>query len=373
MRLLVRHRYRLLLVIATALVLWRMFFWSSPVQLQPLPARQQVIDVHCHIACLDTQSGCYISPALRHNARFPVYMKLMQVSDEELAGGKADVGALIAAGIEHSRYVSKAVILALDGVVRDGHISKGASEIIVPNAFVWQQTKQHANLLFGASINPYRDDALSELERVKKQGAVLIKWIPSIMHIDPADPELIPFYRQMVRFGLPLLTHTGKEHAFTHADDSLADSRRLELPLSLGVTVIAAHVASTGEQQGVRDFDLLLPMFARYPRLYADVSTLTQINKIGYMHEVLAHPEIHSHLIYGSDWPLSVFPLASPWYFADMLDVASMWSISRIANTWDADIRLKQALGMPSAVFARTREVLGLVYSAKGSSSLWHH
>ena len=105
-------------------------------------------------------------------------------------------------------------------------------------------------MLYGASINPNRPDALARLEKAKSNGAVLIKWIPAIMAIDPADPNLTGFYRKLVELDLTLLTHAGQERSFAHADDKLGDPLRLELPLSLGVTVIAAHIATTGENEG---------------------------------------------------------------------------------------------------------------------------
>ncbi len=54
----------------------------------------------------------------------------------------------------------------------------------------------------------------------------------------------------------------------------------LELPLSLGVTVIAAHIASTGKNNGKGKFERLLPLFQRFEYLYTDISSLTQINKL---------------------------------------------------------------------------------------------
>jgi hypothetical protein len=71
----------------------------------------------------------------------------------------------------------------------------------------------HHNLLFGASINPKRKNALEEVAQAKQDGAVLIKWIPSIMDFDPADTAFIPFYLAMKRARLPLLTHTGTENS----------------------------------------------------------------------------------------------------------------------------------------------------------------
>jgi hypothetical protein len=101
------------------------------------------------------------------------------------------------------------------------------------------------------------------------------------MYIDPADSRIIPFYKKMVELDLALLSHAGQKRSFAHARDELGDPKRLVLPLSLGVTVSAAHITSTCENEGEEGFLRLLPMFERYPNLYAGISSLTQINKLG--------------------------------------------------------------------------------------------
>jgi predicted TIM-barrel fold metal-dependent hydrolase len=162
----------------------------------------------------------------------------------------------------------------------------------------------------------------------------------------------------MAELNLPLLTHTGAEKSFTWANDEFGDPERLRLPLELGVTVIAAHVATTGEHEGERDIDRLARLMTEYPNLYTDISSLTQINKLAYMKEALLRPEFKDRLIYGTDFPLINTSLVSPWYFPLNLTPSQMWRISRIDNPWDRDVALKQALGVPADVFSRSHELL---------------
>ena len=182
---------------------------------------------------------------------------------------------------------------------------------------------------------------------------MLVKWIPSIMWIDPADPAHVAFYREMARLGLPLLSHTGMEKSFASARDELGDPRRLELPLRHGVTVIAAHIATTGRSEGRDNFERILPMFAEYPNLYTDISSLTQINKLGYLAAALERDDIADRLLYGSDWPLQFAPLISPWYHLRHISLREAKTVSRVDNQWDRDMALKVALGVPEEVFQR--------------------
>lgn len=326
-----------------------------------LPPEKTYLDMHTHVAGIGAgNSGCFVSDELRNSYKFHFYMSAFGVSVEEVqSAGDQIVVAQLSQRVAQSKYTAQAVVLALDGVIlKDGSLSTERTQVYVPNEFVAQETARYDNLLFGASINPNRPDALERLEKVKSDGAVLVKWIPSIMHIDPADPKLIPFYQKMKKLGLPLLTHAGNERSFAHSHDELSDPVRLSLPLSLGVTVIAAHIASTGEKDGVGYFYRILPMFERYSNLYTDNSSLTQINKLGYLAEALKDSRVVDRMLHGSDWPLQFFPLVSPWYQIKHLSLADAQFISGQANVLDRDVLTKKAMGVPEAVFARSREIV---------------
>lgn len=321
------------------------------------------LDMHVHAAGIGAGgSGAFVGPALADSWRLPIYLRAFGVTEDELeTAGDALVIERISAWIAESARVGRAVVLALDGVVDgEGRLDRDATQVYVPNEFVAAQTARHDNLCFGASVNPHRHDAIERLERAHAAGAVLVKWIPNIMAIDPAAEALAPFYRRLVELGLPLLSHAGQERSFAHADDALGDPRRLALPLSLGVTVIAAHIATTGSIDGEGNFERLLPMFERHPNLYADVSSLTQINKRGYLPRALTLDGLTERLLYGTDWPLQFFPLVSPYYQVDAIGWREARAIAAIDNPWDRDVALKQAMGVPAAVFARAENVLPL-------------
>lgn len=351
-----------LLALALALAI---IYWAIPGAELPPPSSTHggYVDMHVHVGCIGAGgSGCFVSPELRDGYKFPFYLRAFDTSQEELeAKGDVIVIEKLSRKIAASRLVAKAVVLAMDGVVTpSGELDLSKTQIFVPNEYLVRELAAYDNLLFGASVNPYRPDALQRLEWVKRHGAVLIKWIPAIMEIDPADTRIVPFYEKLIELDLPLLTHAGQERSFAHARDELGDPLRLKLPLELGVTVIAAHIATTGEIDGEENFDRLLPMFEQYPNLYSEISSLTQINKLGYLKRALEHEPILDRLIYGSDWPLQFFPLVSPWHQLRHLSFARMKAIQEIENQWDRDVELKRAMGVEPAIFARSAELLGL-------------
>lgn len=365
MNLLKRYSCRLLaclFLIATLLLVPLLLGGAQPFQpREPLPAAA-FTDLHCHTAGLGAGgSGCFVSARMRHSFKLRYYLKAFGVTEKEiLREGDSIVITRLSERLAGSQHVGHAVVLALDGVVdARGELDPAQTEIYVPNEFLATEVPKHPNLLWGASINPYRPDALARLEWARAHGAVLVKWLPSVQHIDPADERLIPFYRKMVELGLPLLTHTGNERSFTQARDELCDPDRLRLPLREGVTIIAAHAATTGQFHGERSFDRLSRLMPDFPNLYADISSLTQLNKLGYLNEVLRRPEFRHRLLYGTDYPLiEIHALVSPWYFPRQLSLRQRLAIGKIKNPWDRDVALKQALGVPADVWTRADAIL---------------
>ncbi|SPE56117.1 Metal-dependent hydrolase superfamily protein (fragment) [Verrucomicrobia bacterium] len=178
------------------------------------------------------------------------------------------------------------------------------------------------------------------------------------MDIDPADPKLIPFYKKMAELKLPLLSHTGKEKSFSRASDEFGDPEKLRLPLSLGVTVVAAHIASSANYQGERGPDRLARLMREFPNLCTDISALTQINKPGCLKEALTRPEFSGRLVYGSDFPLINTALVSPWYSLH-LSWRQKFSIWRTKNPWDRDVLMKHDLGVSIETFSRSGTMFG--------------
>lgn len=323
--------------------------------------RKNIIDIHCHTAGIGAgNSGCFVCDSMRCNLRYKLFLKAFGVTEDDLLReGDGLVMRLISEELERSQRVAAAVILAMDGVVsEDGELDLGRTEIYIPNQFVAAETAKYENLLFGASVNPLRRDAIERLQQAAEQGAVLLKWLPSIMHMDPADERFVPFYLKLKELGLPLLTHTGAESSFTTARNELADPERLRLPLSLGVKVIAAHAASNGTNGGESNHKRFLRLCGEFPNLYADISALTQVNRLGHLTRLLKHRELHGRLIYGSDMPLLNTPIVTPFAYPHELSPRRMLQISRIGNPWDQDVALKEALGVPEEVFERAGRII---------------
>ena len=346
-----------------ALLLLRIIFFSGPLRTPVTPPPTGIIDMHCHTAGIGAgESGAWVSDVMKRSWKFKLYMRFFDCSEKEIrAKGDQVIIDIIARSIRESVHVEGAVILALDAPYSaEGKMERDAGEIYVPNRFVGESIKSFPELYFGASVHPCRPDALKELAWSKENGAVLVKWLPNIQQIDPSDERHIAFYRKLVELDLPLLSHVGDEESFSTANDALGDPQLLKLPLDLGVRVIAAHVASSGKSQGEDNVERLLKMMPEYPNLVADLSTLTQFNRRKYLRKVLNDERLEGRLMYGTDYPLTNTPMVTPWQYFMNLKLRQLRQLAGTKNSWDRDVKLKAALGVPPEVFTFSRDYLGL-------------
>lgn len=345
-----------------------------------------ITDMHAHVGCLtrrterdgDPGDECMVSQEMRNDFKFKHYLEGFGVTEEKILSNPFATFDTLVAKLKSSSRVRRAVVLALDAWVdrTTGQVVPEKTQLYVPNRFVLEgiRRKESEGLFhFGASINPYRRDAIARLEQAKRDGAVLIKWIPNTMNIDPSDPAIIPFYEKLKELELPLLVHTGNEATFAWADNALADPVRLEVPLRLGVTIIAAHVATSGKIDGQKNYDRLKVLFDKEEyrgRLFADISATTQFNRVKAFKPFIEDDAFRGRLLYGTDWPLidvelkgvAIIPFflyATPLY-GNVISLRQAKEIHALTSSFDRDVRLKEMLGAGPEVFTQSEKVLHL-------------
>jgi len=299
------------LFLLMAFAILRLVFFKGTIGKSVTEPPVGIIDMHCHTAGFGAGgSGAWVSDSLGRSWKFGLYLKIFGSTKAEVEReGDVVLMKIIAESIRESKHVDGAVILAMDApYTKDGELDREAGEVFVPNRFVGESVKGFGGLHFEASVHPSRKDALEELEWSKAAGAVLVKWLPNIQNIDPSDERYRSYYGKLVELDLPLLTHVGDEDSFTQTNNALGDPHLLRFPLECGVRVIAAHVASTGESGGQDNVERLLEMMPKFPNLFADISTLTQMNRKKYLPVVLNDSRLDGRLMYGTDYPLTNTP-----------------------------------------------------------------
>lgn len=350
----------------------------------PDVASKDLIDMHVHFACMQEKSGCYVSKEFQDGWKMGIYLSSLGVTKEEIEKeGDQVVIKKLSERIEHSAYIKKAVVLALDGIYdrTTGELDRKRTQVMFSNEFLTRELKKYDNLLYGTSINPFRKSALQDLEQAKKDGAVIVKWIPCIMGFNPAedDPRLDAFYKKLKELNLPLLSHTGGESTFMWSEDEKCNPSYLRKPLSMGVTVVGAHMASHGSfkdtvtQKEKPGIQIISELMSEFDNFYVDISAVTQINRPNHVKYALPFieacnekrkaeaytPKRSCHVLYGSDWPLTNVEVKG-FYLADYrlywFHLTDFWRtyISMQDSVFDRDVALKKGLGMPDKIFKDT-------------------
>ncbi len=332
-------------------------FEDVPSDIEQLPPalRRAAVDVHVHAMGLGTGgTGCWMSHATRTalNARIGLWNLRLRFDQPDLDQAYA---AYLLRHIRGAGFLRQVVLLAQDWT----HTEAGARDeahtpFYTPNTYVARLAREHDEFLFGASIHPYRSDALDALDRAAEEGAVLMKWIPSVQAIRLEDRRCRAFFRRLVRHRMPLLTHVGDERSLQTAREDYGDPDTLVAPLEEGVTVIAAHAASLGERGGRSHFDRLAELLSRWPSLYADTAALTLYTRWRVLLKLAGRTDLHARLVHGSDFPL---PPATT-LFAGRMPPGRWWNAWKRENGLRRDFEIKQALGLPEQIYTRGYELL---------------
>jgi predicted TIM-barrel fold metal-dependent hydrolase len=243
--------------------------------------------------------------------------------------------------------LGQAVILACDDLYDEtGHRFPGLSGLFVPNDYVLELSRHHAEFLPAASIHPARPDAIAELERCAAAGALLLKLLPCVQAVDCNRQIYKPFWERMARLNLPLLAHTGGEFSLpTHRRD-LQSVETLRLPLQCGVTVIAAHCGTPALPWDQDYFDQFDRMRKSFPNLYGDLSALSQITHLRTLDRLRKDPR---QILYGSDYP--VLSTAFWSRLKGWITKPAYHRIRTIRNPLEKKFQLTVALGFPERVF----------------------
>ncbi|MBI3724040.1 amidohydrolase family protein [bacterium] len=316
-----------------------------------------VVDTHAHLVGLDRDGhGCVVSETMKHKLSTRVVLKAAGAS---LSEPPADVDRkyvdLLRRQLDTAPSVDRVVLFAFDGVYRDdGSLDESRTHLLVPNDFAFEVAASHPKVWVGASVNPYRKDALAELERCAARGAVLVKWIPSTQGFDPADPRCEAFYGKLVELGLPLLSHVGTEFALPPVDKKLGAIERLEAAMRAGVRVIVPHAGNLKLLGDAADFERLMGLLEKHPQVLLNESALALVHRRRRLFRLLARKEIHGRVLHGSDFPLPVHP----WAFVPQLGLAATKKIAALESIFEKDVVLKRALGAPEGFFTQASSYL---------------
>jgi len=317
-----------------------------------------MIDVHVHLAAFpDAKNGCYMSPHFKKGVLVKLIKWKLGLQGTTAEALNESYVARLLADLGASRFVSKAVILALDGVYdADGKLDEARTHMMIGNDYVREIVDRYPHkLLFGASVNPRRRDAVDELQRVIEGGACLIKVLPPSQVFDPTDRKYRPYYRVLANKKVPLLCHIGYEFSVKAGKQEYGFPEGLRFALDEGVTVIGAHACSSAVFFQGSFYTTFLELMEKYPNFFVDLSAVTLPNRASIIFRVRRQPELFKRFLFGTDYPLSAY--ATP--FLGHLPPGKQWQLWRTKNIFDKQALVLDAMGIavdPSV----TEKLLGL-------------
>lgn len=323
-----------------------------------------IVDVHVHIAgTAEGGNGNSISSHFERSMAFKYFAKRLGISSSSKPRREWD-SAIHTKFIDclNESSIDRAVVLAFDKAYHmDGRCDEAHTLFTVDNDYVANLATTHAKALFGASIHPYRKDAVAELERLAQRGACLVKWLPGAQNIEADHGKCIPFYEALAHYGIPLLCHTGGEHTLKAFPDHLNDPRRLIPALRCGVKVIAAHCGTSLFLHEKSYFHEWKKMALGYENFYGDISAFGLITRTWPLHELAKNSELAAKLVYGSDFPATIIP----WSFWSMIRWRRIVELQQIANPLDKTLETLRGTGLPEAVFHRAENLLRIPENKK--------
>jgi len=311
-----------------------------------------VIDCHVHLSATTPGRGVMSEKLLRS----PQFKFLRWKFGLDPAGEAFDSGIerTLVEQINEAVELDAAVVLAFDAVyATDGQRDDRQTHLYISNDAVADLASRNPKVLFGASVHPYRKDAIQELERCIALGAVLVKWLPITQGIDPSDRRCFAFYEALAHHGIPLLSHTGGEAMLPNVN-SCADPALLMPALRRGVTVIAAHCGTPAFNGRQNYFDSWCRLALEHEHLYGDTAALNLPRRSAAYRRLLADSRLRAKVVHGSDWPVMPIPPLT------QLGPAATIHLMEQRNWLRRDVQIKRRLGFDDAYFNRGATLLRL-------------
>ena len=278
----------------------------------------ETIDFHAHL----------LSPHVEFTRVFDkvaltFFAKTLGTNKEQLLEKKYEgyVDAVIN-NIKTSKYVKKSVLLPVDGKVN----TKGKElfrdkTVCSYSEDVYEVYKKYPELVIPFfSINPNRVDALDLIDRYVALGFQGAKFLQNFWDIDINDKKYIPYFEKIKEYDLPLIIHTGSEHAI----DSNPLYEKIEIAnqaIEIGCKVVIAHMGvdivmeknplklhnnlSFKTQNFGEDYYKSLEYLEKYENVYADLSALILFFRAKVIEDLAKNQKhLHHKLLFGTDYPV---------------------------------------------------------------------
>jgi len=246
--------------------------------------------------------------------------------------------------LKNSKYVKKSVLFGVDARVDDkGTTLHKDITVCATNDDMFELYINNKDVIVPFfSINPLRPDALDLIDKYCELGFKGAKFLQNYWNVDTTSERFIPYFEKLKEKNLPLIIHIGSESS-VHSYKKCESIDMLNLPLEVGVTTIAAHMALSYTPLGIfkalsknpknfnKEYFTLLQKLETYDNLYADISAILTPVRAKVLRDLSTQNQIHQKLLFGTDFPVPYTVVLN----SHDLPFKKRFELSKIENTYD--------------------------------------
>ncbi|RXJ91115.1 mannonate dehydratase [Arcobacter sp. CECT 8983] len=308
----------------------------------------ETIDFHAHLLNPNVSfSRVYDKVAIS------LFAKKLGVEKDDLLNRKYDafVDAFIN-NIKTSKYVKKSVVLPVDAKVdsKGREISRDKT-VCSSNDDVLKEYKRYPKEVIPFfSVNPNRLDALDLLDEYFESGFKGAKFLQNYWDIDITDEKYIPYFEKIKKYNLPIIIHTGSEHAI-ESNPMYEKVEVANMAIEVGCKVVLAHfgVNSIMEHRPTKilnnfsfdnkkfgdDYFKTIEYLESHENVYADLSAMVMNFRSKIIKDLAKNQsQIHNKLLFGTDYPVPF----SPMFSYHTLGLKKRRKLEKVENPLDRNI-----------------------------------
>lgn len=283
-----------------------------------------IYDSHIHVVCREEKNGCFVHDSLFSPFRHPLKTAKAKVLMSALGmdnGKRSDV----VVERRTAELINKFPSISYHGFMFAfaASYTKGSATpqlehmgLKVSNSYMLRTVENlDPRGIAVASLHPFEPDLEKKFAELHGQGVRFLKLLPNSMHVPVADSACEKFFALISRYQMVLITHAGDEHSVDGGgvDNSLGNPLlyRLWLKKYPQLRIIFAHVGSEGvskvSEESIENYTLVVQMLREFPlQTFADLSSLAAAPpRVEYIARILSAKDLHSRLLYGSDYPIA--------------------------------------------------------------------
>ena len=161
------------------------------------------------------------------------------------------------------------------------------------NSFLAKKCEKYSRFVGLGSLHPQMEEPFRELDRIVELGLHGLKFHPDFQTFAIDDPNMIPIYRRIAEYRLPVLFHMGDKR-YDYSSPKRLYNLLQQIP---ELTVIAAHFG------GYTQWEQAARYLKGAPNIWFDTSSTLALISTDYAQSLITHFGA-DRLMFATDYPM---------------------------------------------------------------------